>query len=218
MTVFDESEDQAYFKAVEEAFLRLRGAPLTLQPSDWHLARSWHAAGIPLDLVRLAMEEVFAKRHERGRKGRVSGLRYVAPAVQKAWKQQRELTAPGERAPAAPLDVPARLRNLAAALPEVPGAAETAREIAALQGPSPEVEERLAELDGSLLARAWAGLSPEERDEVEGAVERTLGALAGRLVPEELERSRERLRAQLVRQRLRLPVLSLFAPEAEPPP
>jgi len=46
-------------------------------------------------------------------------------------------------------------------------------------------------------------------------VEKTLAALRGRLPSDELERSRERLTAQVLRQRLRLPVLSLFSPDAE---
>jgi hypothetical protein len=49
---------------------------------------------------------------------------------------------------------------------------------------------------------------------VEAAVEKTLAALKGRLPSDELERSRERLTYQVLRQRLGLPVLSLFSPEA----
>jgi len=46
-------------------------------------------------------------------------------------------------------------------------------------------------------------------------VEKTLAALKGRLPADELERSRERLTHQVLRQRLGLPVLSLFSPEAQ---
>ncbi len=69
---------------------------------------------------------------------------------------------------------------------------------------------------GRRIQQFIAGLSFEDYTAstlVQSAVERTLGALAGRLVRDELERSRERRRAQLERQRL--PVLSLFEPEAE---
>jgi hypothetical protein len=216
MTAPDELDDHAYFKAIEEAFVQLRGAPLLLSPADWQVARRWHQAGIPLDLVRQTLEEVFAKRREREAKGRVSSLRYVARAVEAAWKERRELTAPGERSAAAPLDVPARLAALAAALPaDLPGVAETTAELTGLGGASPEVEDLLATLDGELLDRVWAGLSAEERTAVDAAAERTLAALAGRIDAAELERSRARLRRQLLRQQLGLPVLSLFAPEAE---
>jgi len=47
-------------------------------------------------------------------------------------------------------------------------------------------------------------------------VEKTLSALSGRLPPEEMELSRERLYRQVLRRRLGLPLLSLFSPEAEP--
>src|SRR5215217_7943611 len=110
--------DQAYFQAVEKIFVELRGAPLLVSPADWHVASRWHQEGVPLALVKRALEEVFAKRKERGTKGRISSLRYCAPAVEAAWADLRELTAPGERAEAAPLDIAARLRNLAAAVPD----------------------------------------------------------------------------------------------------
>ncbi len=220
MSLFEESDAQIYFKAVEEEFLQLRGAPLTLTSFDWHIAEAWHLAGIPLDLVRQVMNEVFAKRRERKSKGRISGLLYVAPAVEKAWAAERELTVTGERSAASAIDVPARLRGLAAALAPAlpmlgPGAADLAAEVTALAGPSPQVEELLADLDRVLMERAWAGLPGDLRAEVQAAAERTLAALAGRVDAQELERSRDRLRTQLVRQRLGLPVLSLFAPEAE---
>ena len=77
-----DQEDHAYFQAVEEIFVRLRGAPLLLSPKDWHVARRWHREGIPLDLVARVLEEVFAKRKERGTRGKMSSLRYCAPAVE----------------------------------------------------------------------------------------------------------------------------------------
>ncbi len=207
-------DDHAYFQSVEEIFVHLRGAPLLLSPADWQVARRWHQAGIPLDLVRRALEEVFEKRKERGAKGKISSLRYCAPAVEAAWEDLRELTAPGERTAAPALDVAARLSALAAALPS--GSEELAGRLLALQGDAPTVEERLSALDRENLAAVAAGLAGEEKREIEAAVEKTLAALRGRLPADELERSRERLAHQILRQRRRLPVLSLFSPEADP--
>jgi hypothetical protein len=175
---------------------------------------------VPLDLIRSALEEVFAKRKERGAKGRISSLRYCAPAVEAAWDHLRELSLPAEReaAPAAGLDVPGRLGRLAAALPEklaeraVWGERITA--LAALAAGSEAVEEGLAALDRELLDAATAGLAGKTGREVEATVERTLAALAGRLPDDELTRSRDHLRRQILRKRLGLPVLSLFSPEA----
>lgn len=209
-------EDHSYFQAIEEIFVRLRGAPLLLSPADWQVARRWHRDGVPLGLVRRALEEVFAKRKERGAKGRISSLRYCAPAVEAAWAELRELTAPGERLEAPELDPSLRLEALAAALPpELAGRDRLAARIVALAGDPPEIEEELAVLDREMLAAAAASLGDALRGEVEAAVEKTLSGLRGRLAADELERSRERLTWQVLRQRLALPVLSLFSPEAE---
>jgi len=206
-----DDSDHAYFQAIEEIFVRLRGAPLLLSPADWQVASRWHREGVPLDLVGRVLEEVFAKRKERGTKGKINSLRYCAPAVEAAWADLRELTAPGERSEAAPLDISGRLRNLAAAVP-----ARFAERVLALQGDAPSVEAALSALDREMLAASSASLAPELREEVEAAVEKTLAALKGRLPADEMERSRERLTWQVLRQRLGLPVLSLFSPEAQP--
>jgi hypothetical protein len=199
-----------YFRAIERIFLQLRGSPLTLSELDWPVARRWRQAGMPLDFIKQALEEVFAKHKERGRKGKVNSLRYCAPAVEAAWANLRELTAPGERAEADPLDIAARLRSLAAAVP-----AGFAERVLALQGDAPSVEAALSALDREMLAASAGSLSPDLREEVEAAVEKTLAALKSRLPSDELERSRERLTYQVLRQRLGLPVLSLFSPEAQ---
>src|SRR5215475_13765984 len=112
-----EEQPHAYFQAVEEIFVALRGAPLLLSPADWQVARRWHREGVPLDLVRRTLEEVFAKRKERGAKGKISSLRYCAPAVEAAWEELRELTAPGERSEAPAFEIRPRLAALATALP-----------------------------------------------------------------------------------------------------
>jgi hypothetical protein len=209
-------EDHAYFVAIEEIFVRLRGSPLLLSPADWQVASRWHREGVPLDLVRRALEEVFARRKERGARGKISSLRYCAPVVEAAWADLRELTAPGERAAPPPLDLPARLAALAAALPQdLPDRAAFSARLAALAGPPPAVEEQLATLDREMLAAAAAALDQEAKAEVEATVEKTLAALAGRLAPQDLERSRERLVHQVLRGRVQLPLLSLFSPEAE---
>ena len=211
----DELTHQAYFEAIEEVFVRLRGAPLLLSPTDWQVARGWHRQGVPLELVRRVLEEVFAKRRERGTKGRISSLRYCAPAVEAAWSAAREMAAPGDREAARALDLPVRLASLAAALPDgLPERGALAARIVALAGDSEAVEAALATLDHEALDHADRGLDEPARAELDAAVTATLAALAGRLPPEELERSRERLRRQVLRGRLGMPVLSLFSPEA----
>ncbi|HEX6902841.1 MAG TPA: hypothetical protein VF789_24210 [Thermoanaerobaculia bacterium] len=209
-----EDSDHAYFQAIEEVFVALRGAPLLLSPADWQVARRWHREGVPLELVKQALAEVFEKRKERGAKGKISSLRYCAPAVEAAWADLRELLAPGHRAEAPQVfEIAPRLAALAAALP--PGLkGPFAARISSLDGDPRRVEERLSELDREILAAAESGLDGEARAEVAAAVEKTLESLRARLPAEELERSRERLAHQILRRRLGLPVLSLFSPEA----
>lgn len=211
-----DASDHAYFQAIEEIFVALRGAPLLLSPADWQVARRWHQDGVPLELVKNALEEVFARRKERGAKGKISSLRYCAPAVEAAWSDLRELTAPAHRVEALPFEVAPRVAALAAALPKaLPGRDGLAARLAALAGDPQHVEEHLASLDREMLAAAETGLDEATRSEINAAVEKTLAVLAGRLPAEELASSRERLTMQVLRRRLGLPVLSLFSPEAE---
>ncbi|HEX4964160.1 MAG TPA: hypothetical protein VF173_25265 [Thermoanaerobaculia bacterium] len=210
-TADGQDPDHAYFQAVEEIFVELRGSPLLLSPADWQVARRWHQEGVPLDLVRQTLEEVFAKRKERGAKGKISSLRYCAPAVEAAWSELKELAAPGQRAAAPAFEVAPRLAALGATLPR-----DLAVRVAALSGDPQQVEDRLAALDREMLDAAMEGLTPEERAEVAAAVEKTLALLQSRLPAGELETSRDRLFRQTLRRRLGLPVLSLFSPEAEP--
>ncbi len=210
-----EDSDHAYFQAIEEIFVELRGAPLLLSPTDWQVARRWHKEGVPLELVRSTLEEVFAKRKERGSRGKISSLRYCAPAVEAAWTDLRELTAPARRAEAPAFEVAPRVAALAAALPgSLPGREVLAARLASLVGDPQEVEEHLSAIDREMLDRAAEGMDGETRSEIEVAVEKTLASLGGRLPAAELESSRERLARQILRRRLGLPVLSLFSPEA----
>ena len=212
-----EDSDHAYFQAVEEMFVELRGSPLLLSPADWQVARRWHKEGVPLDLLRRTLAEVFARRKERGAKGKISSLRYCAPAVEAAWEEIRELTAPGRRAEISEaFEARPRLAALAAALPtDLPDREALAVRIANLDGDPQEVEEQLAGLDREMLDAAAENLDAEGRAEIEAAVEKTLAGLGKRLPAGEVEHSRVRLARQVLRRRLGLPVLSLFSPEAE---
>ncbi len=215
----DEAGERAYFEAIEETFIRLRGAPLLLSPADWQVAARWHREGVPLDLVRRTLEEVFARRRERGARGRIQSLRYCAPAVEAVWQEVREMQAPGARTAVPPLDVAGRLAALAAALPEP--LADRERWSGALAGlatpgADPEaVEAKLAELDRALLEAVEESVGKGVRRRLSERAEATLATLAGRLPDDEIEGARKRLERRLLRRELGLPVLSLFSPEAE---
>lgn len=211
--------EHEYFKAIEEVFIRLRGAPLLLSPADWRVARRWYEQEIPLAVVERALEEFFARRRERKAKKQIVSLRYCAPAVEAAWEEICSLTAAGRQAASTVLEAAPRLAALAAALPaELPARESWAERITALDGDTEGVERRLAALDGELLEELEKALDETGRRGLEEELQAALAPLATRLEDDELAEARRRLLRQLLRQRWRLPVLSLFSPEAEPAP
>jgi hypothetical protein len=218
---FPESPDQAYFRTIEEIFARHRAVPLLLSPADWKVAQGWYEAEVPFDLIDRVFAEVLGRRRERGAKGRVSSLRYFAPAVEAAWQEIRDLVAIGETMPAPALDLPARLEALGAALDRTGAAAgETAARVRALSSPgayAETVERQLSALDAEMLERTDRALSAEDLAAVAAEVEKSRKKLAGRLPAAEIENARERLRRQAVRRRAGLPLLSLFSPDADAP-
>ncbi len=205
------SADAAYFRAIEDAFVRLRGAPLLLAPVDFQVASGWRRAGVPLALVVATLEEVFAKRRERGTKGRINSLRYCAPAVEAAWAEVRELQGPARRAPAEEPPVQERLAALAAALPKELAEREAwGRQLLELSGTAEEVETALRGLDDELLVQADAALEPAARERLDAEVEAILEGLRDRFRDTDLEALRGQLRRQRLRRLVGLPVLTLF--------
>lgn len=211
------SDDHAYFQSIEEAFLRLRGKSTLLSAADWQVAQGWHRAGVPVDVVVQVMETLFARARERRRRT-ISSLSYFKAAVESAWEEVAALSAGGRRERLEPIRVEERLRRLAASLgADLPDGERWRRSIAELRGELPEVENELAEIDRRLLLELARGLSDSEREAHLAAVARALEPLRSRLPPDELETAGAHLRARLLRQKFRLPVLSLFAPEAREP-
>ena len=204
-------EDVAYFHAVEDAFVRLRGAPLLLSPADFQVASRWRRQGVPLSLVVATLEDVFARRRERGAKDRINSLRYCARAVDAGWAEVRELQGPGRRQTVVETPVAEKLAALAAALPAgLPARGEWGRRLTALSGPPERVEEALRTLDEELLAAVDAALPSAARERLEDEVEAILEGLRDRFPEGELETLRAQLRRQRLRRLAELPVLTLF--------
>ena len=217
------AEDHAYFRALEEAFLRLRGKAALLSPSDWQVAQVWHRAGIPAELVVRVMEELFARARERaakpgGRRRNLSSLTYFKAAVTAAWEEIATLSAGGRRDRLEPFDAGARLERLATSLDAaLPEHRRWSGEIRALAPSASEVEvleAHLAGIDARMLDELRRAQNAEEVEEERAAVAEALRPLAARLSPEELDRAREHLATRHLRARFRLPVLSLVSPEA----
>ena len=205
-------DQRTYFQAIEEHFIRLRGAPLLLSPTDWQVAQRWWKEGIPIDLVTGTLDELFGSRAERGLESPVQSLRYCARAVDGAWQRAGELEQADRRQTVAPLDVQGRLAALAAAIPEtLPGAAEVRAGVLALAGDARWVEDELVQLDRGLIARAEDAVDEATRDSMSARVDARLTTLAGRMGRADLDAARARLLEQALRRELGLPVLSLFA-------
>jgi hypothetical protein len=213
---FVASADQVYFRAVEELFVRLRGAPMLLSPADWQIASNWRRRGIPLAVVREALESVFAKRRERGATSRVNSLRYCSQAVEKAWLAVTELGRLAEAevpaSAAAKPPVGLLLERLAASLPaELPRVGDWRARVLAAGREAEEVERQLAAIDADLLRALEASLPPADRDALHRAAIAAAKRLQRRLGASELARAERRLAEVRLREHWKVPVLSLFA-------
>ncbi len=208
--------DQAYFRAIEETFIGLRGTPFLLSPADWQQAKQWHRQGIPLELVLATLEALFRTRSESGKKGKVQSLRYCASAVEEAWQELNELTASGTKSPSEPLDSARRLRALAESIPVSLGNKdEISARILALSGSSEEIERGLMKLDQLVLQSTFDAMSKSEQDTLHSQVGSALAKLDKRLGQGSRPEVRQRLFDQTIRTTAGLPFLSLFS--SEPP-
>ena len=218
MHQLDESPASRYHRAIESFFIDLRGSPLQFSPKDYHIAKEWYEEGIPLEFVERIVSEVFARREtqkddEKSKK--VWGLSYCKRAIKAGWRRQQELQAAGVASEDEELDLASRLDNLASSLPASLADREAvAARIRALEGEAETIEASLTELDGEIVRASADTLLPPEAEAVEQELATSRAALAARLPAAELERAGDRLREEILRRRLGLPVLSLFAPEA----
>ena len=207
------SDAQAYFRAVESAFLELRGAPLLLSPADWRVARRWFEDGVPLALVREILSELVAKRRERDPEARISSLRYFDRAVRGAWKGWQEARGPGFRASETDDEpsVAERLDRLAARLPEdLPQRATWVDRIRSLSGTPREVEDALEALDEELYSSLRAALDSAEREAIRQSVERAVTRATDAAAPGDRGAVAEQLFRRELRRRRQIPLLTLF--------
>jgi hypothetical protein len=209
---FEESDEQAYFRRIEEVFVGLRGAPLLLSPKDWQLVRGWYTQGVPLDLIVRTLEVQFEARRERGSSNTVSSLRYFQRAIDKVWDEVRQLTQDvAQRREVEPLSLEGRLQELAERLPDdLVDVEEWRRRICALEGTSDVVESALEDLDDELLASLRQRLDDTAATEMGELVATRLQKLKTRLPDDQLESARQRLFDRALRERFEVPVLSLF--------
>ena len=219
-----------FFQAIEERLVRLRGAPLILSPSDWHLAASWWEQRIPLAVILRALDSIF-ERAARTRRGPIQSLSYCRHVVEQEYSRHLELSV-GEPAPGrAPRQGEAssleRLRGKAARLEAIARASD-GKTRSALQMASRElqetmasmetgtmeparVEEELLRLEDRVTQALFDGLVPEERKELETACARRLAPYQGDMTAEVRAITRRRCLQREIRRRCHLPRLSLLA-------
>jgi hypothetical protein len=216
------AEDRAYYAAAEAAFVRRRGTPFLLSPTDFALLKEWRALGVPLEAVEIGIDDAFSRREERRAVGRVNSLSYCRDAVLEAWERRAETAlGKGSGAAGADPDASARLAELERRLEDVRGrrpeladplgsARRSLSRLAASGKPVGEIEASLARLDRR-LARALAEALPEaERAAVDADVARLLAGAGERMDPATFEKTSRALTRRAVRELLDLPRLSLL--------
>jgi len=208
-----------FFLEIESHFAHRRGTPFVMSAKDWALMKKWHDEQIPLPLILEAIDFCFDKHGEGGRRRTISSLSYCRHAVKDLWEERRSL-AVGEGSSVPEAGPGPRLEALAGALDaarvETPVAVE--KEIAALARavralpPSdsvPNIESSLLDLEEQFFERFLAVLGSEASSSFEREVDLML---AGSRPLDEamLKKTRTANLRRLLRERFRLPRLSLF--------
>ncbi|HXV64573.1 MAG TPA: hypothetical protein VEK15_28000 [Vicinamibacteria bacterium] len=212
---------ESYYASVESHFVAKRGSPLFITPSEWNLVWRWEQSGIPLEIVKEAIDRVF-ERPQASQKRRKLG--YCRQAVDAAFRRFREARLGEGTTPAqeAPVDFVARLSGLAARLMK---AAESSRdrllgetvralacEVAAtdVARGAAKLESKLAEIDARLLAALELAFDEPVRSSLRTEAERSLESYRDRMPEKVYRRALESAYHRRLRSRLGLGPLSLF--------
>jgi len=187
--------EAAYYQAVEEFFVSLRGDPLFCSNADWFLIRKWRQAGIPLRIVLRGIQDALESHaHSWGRRRKVGSLAYCAGEVDVArdrWQRALGLgEEPGMRAADTLLGLARALEDAGGLGPRAgPRAQAVARDLRLWAGEARlELEPCLREAEEGLLAALRADAGPD----VIACIEAEVAA--------ELAPYRERMPARVVTQ------------------
>jgi len=229
------AKEDEYLRAIEEAFVRRRGAAMLLSPRDWALMQEWKELGVPLRLVLQAIDNIFDSFERRAPAGRrINSLSYCRQEVVALHDLYRILhaTEAGRPGPKEEAGVAAarHLGRLSRRVRASMGAASEAkrddlvsclarvaaelkrlrREIKEGAADPRRLEDRLREMDGDLLTAAERSLSPDDLAALRQGADRALGPAGDRMTPAARERTRGMALGALVRHAAGLPRLTLF--------
>lgn len=209
-----------YFKEIEAQFAFRRGTAFVFSGKDWALMKSWHESGIPLAIVLEAIDTAFDSRERTGRKGVISSLSYCRHAVTELWEERRQQLV-GSEGGVPELSPVARVAELAGTLRELAGEHEAAvssviedavvrlDELASKERSAPSTEDGLIAIETALVDGLLDAIPAGERDEMIESIEQELSRYA--IANEETrEKTRDANLRRLIRQKLRIPRLSLF--------
>jgi hypothetical protein len=209
---------EEYVDAIEGHLRARRGVDHILSPRDFALARSWHAAGIPLATVLVGMDRAF----EQGTN--VSSLGYCRRRVEElAAAGPRPEPRPAPATEAVPLeDVAGVLESLLEQLAKVHPAPGTSfeppvRKIREVQDlllvasrPNWDyLRTKLREIDDDVSAAVLQALTPDQLKEFRLEAARAIERHRGKVDEEALEDAMARYTLQRARERLGLPRVSL---------
>ncbi|HSF19984.1 MAG TPA: hypothetical protein VLK65_30995 [Vicinamibacteria bacterium] len=214
---------ESYYASVESHFVARRGSPLFITPSEWDLVWRWEQSGIPLEIVKEAIDRVF-ERPQALQKRRKLG--YCRQAVDAAFRRFREARV-GEgttSAEEAQVDYVSRLSGLADRLmkaAETAGSrdrplADTVRtlacEVAATDAATSAVklESKLAAIDARLLAALEITFEEALRSSLRTEAERSLESYRDRMPEKVYRRALESAYHRRLRSQLGLGPLSIF--------
>ncbi|HEY1251530.1 MAG TPA: hypothetical protein VGH97_10095 [Thermoanaerobaculia bacterium] len=221
------AEDREYYAAAEAAFIRRRGTPFLLSPTDFALLKQWRALGVPLAAVEAGIDDAFTRREERSAVGRVNSLSYCRDAVLEAWERHAEAArgrGASSGAGTAEADAAAALETLGALEEQLREAQRSRPDLEAPLGsalrslerlsrsgkPPEQIEASLARLDRRLAGELYAAFPEPERSALDRQIDALLAGTGARMDPATAEKTRKALARRTVRERLGLPRLSLL--------
>lgn len=238
MSVEGRLDAEAYYRAIEEEFVRRRKAAMILSPRDWVLIGEWRDAGIPLRTVLQGIANVFdafeSRPHPPAR--RINSLSYCRQEILSLHHLYRGLLAIEAGRPAADdtaAPAAAAARHLGRLVRRVRMAMATASEarldplVAALALAASDLgrlrkevkggafdprrlEEELRRIEEAALEAARRSLGEEEVRALEASAARDLEAERARMTPEGFSGTLRAHVARALRGRCRLPRISLF--------